>query len=69
MSQAERAKSYRARKKGEGLKEIKCYLGPEQLAYLDALCKIHQVPIAEAISLALNALLRGEAPQPRSLLL
>lgn len=62
LSPAERAKSSRARKRAAGLKEVKCFLTPEQIAYLDAICKIHQVTIAEAISLALTAKLRGESP-------
>ena len=63
MAPAERAKAYRARRKATGCKEVKCYLEPEHIAYLSAVCTAHQVHIAEAVALALTALIRGEAPR------
>lgn len=62
---AERSRDYRARLKSKGLKEVKCHLDAEQLAYLNALRTIHNVTISEAVSLALTALIRGEMPKPR----
>ena len=62
LTPAERAKRYRDRLKAEGLKEVKCYLSPAQLAYLKGVCEIHQVTIADAISLSVTAVLRGEFP-------
>ena len=63
MAPAERAKAYRARRKATGCKEVKCYLEPEHIAYLSAVCTAHQVHIAEAVALALTALIRSEAPR------
>lgn len=62
-SPAERTKAYRERLKTGGLREVKCYLSPEHLAYLKALCELHQVAIADAVGMALTALIRGEAPR------
>lgn len=61
-TQAERAKAYRERLKAEGLKEVKCFLSPEHLAYLRGLCDIHGGTIADAVALALTAAIRGEVP-------
>lgn len=57
---AERAKDYRNRQKASGLREVKCVLPPEAIAYLEALRKIHDVSISDAISMALRAAIRGE---------
>lgn len=57
---AERSKSYRERQKSDGLKAIKCHLPPETIAYLEALREIHGVTLADAISLAVIAVIRGE---------
>lgn len=63
-SPAERAKAYRNRLKIEGLKEVKCFLRPDHLAYLRGLCDIHDVTIADAVALALTAAMRGEMSAP-----
>lgn len=42
---------------------MKCYLDPEQLAYLKALCAIHVVSISDAVALAVTHLMRGEPAQ------
>lgn len=60
---AERAKAYRERLRKDGLKEIKCYLSAEHLAYLKVLCDIHGGTIADSVALALTAVMRGELPQ------
>lgn len=57
---AERARDYRARLKADGLKAVKCHLPPEAIAYLEALRKIHGVTLADAVSMALAAVIRGE---------
>ena len=36
--------------KAGGLKEVKCYLGAEPLAYLKGLCDIHGGTIADAVA-------------------
>lgn len=59
---AARAKAYRERLKADGFKEVKCYLDAEHLAYLQGLCDIYGVTIAEAVTLALSAVIRGELP-------
>lgn len=64
QSPAQRSKSYRDRLDERGLKPVKCYLAPDQVAYLDALCKIHKVTISEAIGMALTALFRGVPSLP-----
>lgn len=61
-SPAERAKAYRERRQRDGMKEVKCYLNAEHLAYLKGLCDIHGGTIADAIALALSAVMRGELP-------
>lgn len=61
---AERAKTYRQRLKADGRKEVKCFLGPEHLAYLDGLCKIYGGTIADAVALALTVALTGECSTP-----
>ena len=63
LTQAERSKGYRARRQAEDRKAVKCFLAQDQIAYLSAICKIHKVTIAEAIGLALTALITG-APVP-----
>jgi len=65
-SAAERAKDYRDRLKADGLKEVKCYLSPEHIAYLKVLCEIHGGTVADAVALALTALMRGELPAQSS---
>lgn len=60
-SPAQRAKDCRERKKVDGLKAVKCYLPAETLSYLNALCKIHDVTISDAISMVLTAVIRGES--------
>jgi hypothetical protein len=60
LTAAERSKQYRDRLKAEGFKEVKCYLSPAQVAYLIAVCRSHRVTIAEAVSLSLTALVRGD---------
>lgn len=57
---AERAKAYRDRQKASGLREVKCVLPPETIAYLEALRKIHNVSISDVISMAVMAVFRGE---------
>jgi len=57
---AERAKTYRNRQKASGLREVKCALPKEAIAYLEALRKIHNISISDAITLALAAVVRGE---------
>ncbi len=64
QTQAERSKAYRDRRLAEGLKSVKCFLAPDQMAYLSAVCQIHQVTIAEAISLALTSLIKGKSGSP-----
>lgn len=64
QTQAERSKAYRDRRLAEGLKSVKCFLAPDQMAYLSAVCQIHQVTIAEAISLALTSLIKGTSASP-----
>lgn len=64
QTQAERSKAYRDRRQAEGLKSVKCFLAPDQIAYLSAVCQIHQVTIAEAISLALTSLIKGTTGSP-----
>lgn len=59
-SPAERAKTYRERLKSDGLKEVKCYLDAEHLAYLRGICDIHGGTIADAVALAVSAVMRGE---------
>ena len=61
QSPAQRSKAYRERRSAEGRHAVKCYLTPEQKAYLSALCEIHQVSIAEALGLALTRMIRGES--------
>jgi len=64
QTQAERSKAYRDRRQAEGLKSVKCFLAPDQMAYLSALCEIHRITIAEAISLALTSLIKGASAPP-----
>lgn len=64
QTQAERSKAYRDRRQAEGLKSVKCFLAPDQMAYLSALCQIHQITIAEAISVALTSLMKGTSVPP-----
>lgn len=63
---AERAKTYRDRLKSEGLREVKCFLRPEHLHYLQAIRDIHGGTIADAVAVALTAVLRGEISAPSS---
>lgn len=60
-TEAQRSKAYRQQKKIAGLKAVKCYLPPEQIAYLSALCEIHDMTIGEAVGLAVTRLIRGES--------
>lgn len=60
-SSAERASQYRRRRKAEGLVAVKCYLAPDAVAYLGALCKIHDATISEAISMTVARAFRGDA--------
>jgi hypothetical protein len=48
--------------KASGRREVKCYLDAEHLAYLKGICAIHGGTIADALALALSALIRGESP-------
>ncbi len=48
----------------EGLRSVKCFLAPDQIAYLSILCQIHQITIAEAIILALTSLIKGSSGSP-----
>src|SRR5512135_1350788 len=43
QSAAERARAYRQRQRQKGLKPVKLYLTPEAMAYLDALCVVHEL--------------------------
>lgn len=61
-SPAERTKAYRDRLKADGLKEVKCYIGAEHLAFLKVLRDLHGGTIADAVVLALTAVMRGELP-------
>lgn len=58
---AERAKDYRDRQKACGLKEVKCALPPETIAYLEALRKIHDFTLSDAITMAVMAVFRGDS--------
>jgi hypothetical protein len=60
MTTAERSMAYRDRQKASGLVAVKCYLAPDAMAYLGALCAIHRITLSEAVALALAAALRGE---------
>ena len=57
---AERARAYRNRQKASGLREVKCALPPEAIAYLEALRKIHDITLSDAITLSVMAVFRGE---------
>lgn len=59
---AERKKAQRDRLKARGLKEVKCFLSAEHLAYLRVLREVHGVTIADAVALAVTAVMRGELP-------
>lgn len=60
QSDAERARTYRQRKQAQGLKSVKVDLGPVELAYLDALCKIHRMTLSEAVGLAVTMAMRND---------
>jgi hypothetical protein len=64
QTQAERSKAYRDRQQAEGLKSVKCFLAPDQMAYLKSVCQIHNCTIAEAISLAMTCLMKGTFAMP-----
>jgi len=64
LTPAERTKAYRQRQLAAGLTAVKCYLPPESMAYLRALCAIHRITLSEAIALAVASAVRGE-PLPR----
>lgn len=65
QSSAQRSKAYRERLMAKGHTAVKCYLPPDAMAYLHALCDIHHVSLSEAVALAVAAALRGE-PLARS---
>ncbi len=64
MTSAERTKAYRQRLKAKGQVAVKCYLPPEAMAYLGALCDIHHVTISEAVAMAVARALRGDPLPP-----
>jgi hypothetical protein len=60
LTSAQRSKAYRERLIANGCTAVKCYLPPDAMAYLRALCDIHNVSLSEAVTLAVTAALRGE---------
>lgn len=60
LTNAQRAKAYRLRRKVEGLATVKCYLPADAMAYLGALCQIHDVTISKAVAMAVTHALRGD---------
>lgn len=60
----ERSRAYRARQKDRGLSAVKVYLNPDVRAYLRCVSQVEGVTLSEAVSIALERLVRGEQTSP-----
>ena len=61
---AQRARMYRQRQKQAGMAAVKCYLPPDAMASLAALCEAHDLTIGEIVAKVVTGALRGEAGLP-----